>query len=230
MASKQMDLKENEQVVAVSTRDLCSRLVGDSGIESRGSIPRDGKFLFSCYVGSRMYNLHNAESDEDFFMVWAASTDSLLKIQSPWPKNFSFTFKNPEDQRPDYTIHEVKKFFEMIIAGEPRCIDCIFVEHPQVVGLITPEFQQLRDLRHLFVTKNLMVKYIGMIRQDLSKLTETRNFVVSKNHKTINLEKVAKRLYVVSRNLYSCESLLEKQVPLSWLSEDSPIHSELLNL
>eukprot|EP00475_Leptophrys_vorax_P016000 TRINITY_DN22382_c0_g1_i1.p1 TRINITY_DN22382_c0_g1~~TRINITY_DN22382_c0_g1_i1.p1 ORF type:complete len:278 (+),score=74.60 TRINITY_DN22382_c0_g1_i1:483-1316(+) len=218
--------------MSANVEDLIKRIVGSGeNVDTYGSIPADGKFLFACYVGSRMYNLHTDESDEDFFMVWAASTESLLKIQSPWPKNFGFTFKNPEDSKPDYTIHELRKFLEMIIAGEPRCIDLLFVEKPEVIALTTREFEEIRSLRQSFVTQALMVKYSGMIKQDLLKLQETRNFAAAKKHETLtNAGKLAKRMYVVARNLYSCEMLLESGVPLGWLEADSPIHQELMAL
>ncbi|XP_013409525.1 uncharacterized protein LOC106173084 isoform X1 [Lingula anatina] len=114
-----------------------------------------GKVLLACAFGSQRYNLHTAESDTDMFIIYAASAKDVLGFNPP-----KQTIKNRDTETCDYTIHEVFRYCELLLGGDPRCVETLFL-HPSCVYYAAEEWQGLCQYGKLFLTKQCLEKYLG---------------------------------------------------------------------
>jgi hypothetical protein len=59
----------------------------------------------------------------------------------------------------DYTILEVSRFCDLLVAGDPKCVEALFI-HPTATYFIADEFMQLTVHRLVFLTR--LVTYITL--------------------------------------------------------------------
>jgi len=52
----------------------------------------------------------------------------------------------------DYTILELFRFSELLAAGDPKCVETLFL-HPSSIYSISAEFKHLVDRAHLFLNR-----------------------------------------------------------------------------
>jgi hypothetical protein len=78
---------------------------------------RLGKVIFACMCGSRRYNLNFPDSDFDMLVIYAARDLN----------NSPMIFKNPSGLHPDYTVVEAGRFAQMLVEGDPRMVESLFL-------------------------------------------------------------------------------------------------------
>ncbi|XP_021347858.1 uncharacterized protein LOC110446857 isoform X2 [Mizuhopecten yessoensis] len=113
-----------------------------------------GNIIMACPFGSRRYNLHTSTSDMDMFLVYQAKTRDILGFNPP-----KQTLKSNERESCDFTIHEIFRFGELLMSGDHRCVETLFVAEDTLVHT-SPAFQHLQQHKHLFVNRNCLDKYL----------------------------------------------------------------------
>lgn len=104
-----------------------------------------GELLYAGHIGSRSYNLHTTESDVDMLAVVAYPSERVYTPCSEWrhptyanhldggaeqilsaitPPNA--TVKNAEGFQPDFTLHEVAYFCQLLLHGDARMVETLF--------------------------------------------------------------------------------------------------------
>ncbi|KAK3103576.1 hypothetical protein FSP39_020312 [Pinctada imbricata] len=120
----------------------------------------------------------------------------------------SAAVKNSEKEVCDYTIHEVHRYCELLLSGDHRCIETLYL-HPSTVYKSSDEYSQLCSQRHLFCKRNCLDKYL----RDATGSKGTKLFdrwISELQHKGTNLEddmpqKLNKLAYVIIRLLQNAK-------------------------
>ncbi|MTV48464.1 hypothetical protein GJ688_05630 [Heliobacillus mobilis] len=123
------------------------------------------KILLSARVGSPNYNLHDSTSDQDWKYLLLPTFDDLYG-----QKFFSSAQTSPEV---DYTVHDIRRFAELILKGNPYFLEILFsqevVVHPQHVEL----GQKLLSRKEALAQLNrpgLFRNCIGTVKEKLKNL------------------------------------------------------------
>jgi len=193
-----------------------------SKLEEEKRLPAGGCILSVCFTGSRVYNLHSDTSDVDLVIVWAAKTRDLLAIDPPEPlglPGYSGSIKNPESERPDYTVHEAKKFCRLLLQSDPRCIESLFIDSEKAEILCSEDFNLLKSMRSMFLTKELVSKYLSHAETEVRRC---RKYDAGDR-------RTSKKVYVAARLLLFASTILNHE-PLSiWMPEDFPPRKTLMD-
>lgn len=95
--------------------------------------------------GSRMLGLaQNNDADYDYRGVYVASNEELLSFNRK-PKE-TIEFGNSEDDNADFVLHEVEKFFNLAVKGNPSVINLFFVPKFNIKNNIGSEIIANRNL------------------------------------------------------------------------------------
>lgn len=146
---------------------------GETEVAVQGRLLREveerlGPIVVACLCGSRRYNLHLPDSDRDLLVVYAARNPEVAPA----------LIKSPCGVPPDYTVLEAGKFAQMLLEGDPRMVETVFLEE----GLGTPDgseaagldgeeercvlrsgrpWASLLQLRRQLLCRALVQKYLG---------------------------------------------------------------------
>lgn len=104
-----------------------------------------GTMLLSGIVGSVAYGLNHEGSDIDRLGVFAAPTESLLRITPP-PASRETVL--PE---PDATFHEARKYLALALAVNPTATELVWLPD-ELIETRTKLGDLLRGLRHSFLS------------------------------------------------------------------------------
>lgn len=114
--------------------------------------------LFKAIVGSQAYGTNTPTSDVDVKGVY---------MQSPFDVS-SFNYESQIIPDKDTTYWEIKRFLELAMSSNPTVLellftpeDCILYEHPL--------FTQIKEKRHLFLTKECKNSFMGYAKQQIYK-------------------------------------------------------------
>ncbi|XP_064635683.1 uncharacterized protein LOC135492900 [Lineus longissimus] len=158
-----------------------------SKVETHGTI------LLACPFGSQRYNLSTPDSDVDMFIVYTADTRDVLGFNPP-----QTTIKNRESETFDYTILEVHRYCELLLGGDPKCVETLFME-PMTIRHADPIWRQLCENRRLFLTRSCLEKYLRDAQG--SKGTKYINRLLQQHKDGATVKKLQKVFYVVVRLL-----------------------------
>lgn len=118
-----------------------------------------GEIIFCKVAGSIGYNLNVVTSDVDFIGVYAADLYSLLGV-SGCPETVT-------GDKPDYTIHEARKFCQLIVKGNPGIIDMLFSDK---LTYETQYWRELKQIRHKLLSVRTIKQYLGYAQGQLMRL------------------------------------------------------------
>ncbi|XP_061177883.1 uncharacterized protein LOC133186659 [Saccostrea echinata] len=160
-----------------------------------------GKVILACPFGSQRYNLSTPESDTDMFIVYQAKTRDVLGFQPP-----KQTIKNRENQQCDYTIHEVFRYSELLLNGDARCVETLFLQEESMVRTST-EWQELKEGRRHFLNRETLNKYLRDA-QGSKGTTQLQKWC--KDHPEVEVLplKMCKLLYVIVRLLQNARDIV----------------------
>lgn len=126
-----------------------------------GREPLRGWLLFSKIWGSLSYNTSVPGSDADYLGVYVAYNRDLFGLQPP-----PDTIDNPEGQKPDYQVHEVGKFANLLLKGNPNIVEMVYSDR---LTWADPKWEPLRRERKRFLCKRAVTQYLGYIQGQLKK-------------------------------------------------------------
>ena len=119
-----------------------------------------GQILFSKVAGSHSFNLAMPESDMDYLAVYIAPTEKVLSIDPP-PETL-------DHKGPDWSAHEVGKFCRLLLKGNPNMVETLFTS--KLACGLDPWWSLLQAKRTLFLTKRVVLQYLGYCQAQLHKL------------------------------------------------------------
>lgn len=172
---------------------------------------RLGPVILSCLCGSRRYNLHFPESDWDLLVVYAARD-----LPSSLP-----VIKNPEGMTPDYTLLEVGRFVEMMLDGDPRIVECLFLGAQSEQLIYEDIWKSITAVSSQFLCQALVKKYLSDAT-GRAGLAAVRRGAKSSKH--------AKIMYVAFRTLTNALQVCLQGVPQIWRPDDSEERDQILGI
>lgn len=118
-----------------------------------------GRLLFSKIWGSHSHQTNMPESDIDYLGVYVATNERLLGMDPP-PETIT-------GEKPDYQIHEVGKFCQLLIKGNPGIVEMLFTDR-----MVKKDsyWDALVAERHLFLSKRVVTQYLGYCQGQLHKM------------------------------------------------------------
>ncbi|VDI12629.1 Hypothetical predicted protein [Mytilus galloprovincialis] len=164
-----------------------------------------GTVLLACPFGSQRYNLDTKKSDMDMFVIYQADTKSLLGFDKQPPQ----TVKSSERETLDYTVHEVYRYGELLLAGDHRCVETLFLQESSYVA-ISDTFKQLLLKRHLFLNSLCLDKYLtDALGNKGLKLFE--KWTKDKPYDLQMTERESKLGYIIIRLLQNAKNVVDKE-------------------
>ncbi|XP_076115424.1 uncharacterized protein LOC143083094 isoform X2 [Mytilus galloprovincialis] len=164
-----------------------------------------GTVLLACPFGSQRYNLDTEKSDMDMFVIYQADTKSLLGFDKQPPQ----TVKSSERETLDYTVHEVYRYGELLLAGDHRCVETLFLQESSYVGS-SDTFKQLLSKRNLFLNSLCLDKYLrDALGNKGLKLFE--KWTKDKPYDLQMTERESKLGYIIIRLLQNAKNVVDKE-------------------
>lgn len=121
--------------------------------------PIRGSLLFSKVWGSHSHDTQLPTSDVDYTGVYVAYNRDLLGL-SPPPDTLTGT-------KPDFQVHEVKKFCDLLLKGNPGIIEMLFTER---FKWCDPKWNPLYEARKMFLSAGVVKQYLGYSVAQLQRL------------------------------------------------------------
>jgi predicted nucleotidyltransferase len=162
----------------------------------------NGYVIFSKIWGSHSHQTNVADSDVDYLAVFVAKTRDMLSMDPP-PETVT-------GEKPDYQVHEVKKFCDLLMKGNPGIIEMLFTDK---LMTSTPTWEELRAERKRFLTKHVVEQYLGWAGGQLHKLA-AKGGKGGLHSKGGNYS--AKWAYHLVRILQDAKLIALGQAPLIW--------------
>ncbi|KAL4225396.1 hypothetical protein ACF0H5_016086 [Mactra antiquata] len=163
-----------------------------------------GKVILACPFGSQRYNVDTINSDTDMFIIYQGKTKDLLGFNPP-----KQTVKNLELESCDYTIHEVYRYSELLLSGDARCVETLFL-HPSTIVHTSTEFEMLKENKHVFLNRDCLEKYLRDAQG--SKGTKYFNkWCMENSDKDLLSPKMCKMIYIIVRLLQNARHLVNDE-------------------
>jgi uncharacterized protein (DUF2237 family) len=128
-------------------------------IEWAKKVEMRGWLLFSKIWGSHSHDTQLPTSDVDYTGVYVAYNKDLLGLSPPGD--------TLTGNKPDYQIHEVKKFCDLLLKGNPAIIEMLFTEK---LKWCDPKWDVLYEGRKHFLSANVVKQYLGYSVAQLQRL------------------------------------------------------------
>ncbi|XP_052064767.1 uncharacterized protein LOC127704668 [Mytilus californianus] len=183
-----------------------------------------GTVLLACPFGSQRYNLDTEKSDMDMFVIYQADTKSLLGFDKQPPQ----TVKSSEREALDYTVHEVYRYGELLLAGDHRCVETLFLQESSYVAS-SETIKQLLLKRHLFLNSLCLDKYLrDALGNKGLKLFE--KWTKDKPYDLQMTERQSKLAYIIIRLLQNAKNVVDKEDLQVFRLKESPERNLLMSL
>lgn len=122
-----------------------------------------GWVLFSKIWGSFSHSTELPGSDVDYTGVYVAHNKDLLGLHPP-----SDTLTG---EKPDYQVHEIKKFCDLLVKGNPAVIEMLFTDR---FMWSDPKWKPLYDTRKKFLCANVVRQYLGYAVAQLNRFRHSK--------------------------------------------------------
>jgi hypothetical protein len=138
-------------------------MLGTDSLDPLGWHPK-GNPIRGCIIMSKVWGSHSHDtqlptSDVDYTGVYVARRTDLLGLHPPGD--------TLTGEKPDYQIHELKKFCDLLIKGNPGIIEMLFTER---MIFFRHEWAPLQEARKRFLTKGVVKQYLGYSVAQLQRL------------------------------------------------------------
>lgn len=130
-------------------------------LERKDPIP--GWVLFSKVWGSHSHDTQLPGSDIDYTGVYVAYNKDFLGLHPP-----SDTLTG---EKPDYQVHEIKKFCDLLIKGNPGIIEMLFTDR---FMWSDPKWKPLYEARKKFLCTNVVKQYLGYSVAQLQRFKHSK--------------------------------------------------------
>jgi len=119
---------------------------------------------FLVMAGSRLYGTKTQESDHDYRGFTIPPFEYLAGLAR---------FEQKVIREPDIVIYSLKRFFELLISGDPLCYEILFAPEPNIIERTDVGGTVLRN-RSLFACKQFARRIGGYAESEWRKVTGTQ--------------------------------------------------------
>lgn len=116
------------------------------------------KIIFKTLVGSRAYGTNIETSDEDFKGIYVQPNDDIL----------CFRYQEQIDLGKDECYYEIRRFLQLAQSANPTILEMLFMGNENIL-INSPEFEIIRQHRHLFLTKKCSQSFGGYAIAQIKK-------------------------------------------------------------
>lgn len=131
-----------------------------------------GKIL-EIKSGSHLYGLNTEKSDEDFVGIFLAPKEYVYGLKNVEQVDLSIKDKQENGKNTkdavDRMFYEFKRFVNLASQGNPNIIEILFSHEDNIVYL-SKAGKKLLDNRDMFVSKNIIPKFLGFSNSQKRKL------------------------------------------------------------
>lgn len=127
------------------------------------SLDLRGWVLFSKVWGSHSHDTQLPGSDVDYTGVYVAYNRDFFGLHPP-----SDTLSG---NKPDYQVHEVKKFCDLLLKGNPGIIEMLFTDR---FMWFDQKWKPLRDARRKFLCATVVRQYLGYSQAQLQRFRHSK--------------------------------------------------------
>ncbi len=132
-------------------------------LEWAHDVEMKGWLLFSKVWGSHSHDTQLPSSDVDYSGVYVAYNKDFFGLHPP-----SDTLTGT---KPDYQVHELRKFCELLLKGNPGIIEMLFTDR---LCWRDPKWQPLYKARRSFLSTKAVKQYLGYSVAQLQRLRHGR--------------------------------------------------------
>jgi len=118
-----------------------------------------GHIMFAKVWGSHSHGTAVPESDVDYLGVYIAPNENLLGLDRA-PDTLT-------GEKPDYQCHEVGKFADLLMKGNPGIVEMLFTDR---MFISCEAWDLLAKERRRFLCKRAVAQYLGYCQGQLKKL------------------------------------------------------------
>jgi hypothetical protein len=126
--------------------------------------------IFRCRAGSHAYGTALPTSDTDTRGVFIAPPSHVLSC--------IHTVEQVENKQTDTTIFELRKFLSLASDVNPNIIELLFTGEENIL-FITDEFREIRDHRHLFLSKKAKHTFSGYAMSQLNRIKGHKKWIMN---------------------------------------------------
>lgn len=119
---------------------------------------------FLVLAGSRLYGTQTTESDHDYRGFIIPPFEYLVGLSQ---------FEQNVVKEPDIVIYSLKRFFELLITGDPTCYEILFAPEPNIIERTDVGGIILRN-KSLFACKQFARRIGGYAESEWRKVTGTQ--------------------------------------------------------
>lgn len=176
-------------------------------------LPEHTSLIYAKVWGSHSHNTNkdnawckqndSPESDIDYSGVYIANTKKYLGMSG-----IQDSYNNSENVKPDYAFHEIGKFCNLLLVGNPAILEMLFTERLHYIA--DDSWVYLRENRNKFLSKKAVESYIGYASAQLSRLKKGLRL------NTKGGEASEKWMYHFIRLLYDAKRIVRGDEPLVW--------------
>lgn len=131
-----------------------------------------GKIL-EIKSGSHLYGLNTPTSDEDYVGIFFASENYIYGLKTVEQVDLSIIDKHKNGKNTklavDRKFYELKRFVKLASQGNPNIIEILFASEDSII-YISDFGKYLLENRKLFISKNIIPKFLGYARSQKNKL------------------------------------------------------------
>ena len=126
--------------------------------------------IFTVSVGSRLYGIHNEDSDYDKAGVMMPSLKNLILAGL----NDYDQFKYPGE---DFTIFDIRKVFRLMLDNSPNMFDLLYAPESAYIKT-SPEWEEVMANRDLFISKKCRYTFSGYAISQLRRIKTHRKYLL----------------------------------------------------
>lgn len=183
-----------------------------------------GKVFLACPFGSQRYNCNVPESDLDIFIVYQAKTTDMLGLDPPQQ-----TIKNSHHEDVDYSVLELQRYCELLIKGDAKCVETLFLLETPVIVTSLPQWQKLCAVRNLLLNRQCLDKYMKEINGTTGLKQFQRWKEANPNADEIT-PKLAKLGYIILRLLQNAREMAKSNQMVIFRNGFSSEREELMTM
>lgn len=180
----------------MNSKELESKL-----FESLRSLVPPGRLIYWKVWGSHSHDTALPTSDVDFCGVYVADPYAILGLSTEHPPD------TIAQTKPDYQLHEVTKFCDLLMKGNPGIIEMLYTDK---LEYSTPEWETIKAERKRFLSKQVVTQYLGYARGQLHKLD------LGQSLHTKGGKFSEKWAYHAYRLMLDCNKILDGLWPMVW--------------
>lgn len=136
--------------------------------------------IYECYVGSKLYNLENINSDIDIKGIYDVEPSDILGLENKTDSHVDNICQMESEKKTESVHYSFLKFIKLALKQNPTILEMAYVSKPYVkLNKATHILALVKD--HI-VSKGLIKSYTGYINDQMNIVRKDK---VSNNRETI---------------------------------------------